>query len=95
MSASQPASGAARDGGAAVPLACRLAGHRMRFWAEGETMRWRCERCEAAGSKAYESAERADRYARALDREDRDKLGKRSPISMLLLRLARRNRNRA
>ncbi|HEY8467244.1 MAG TPA: hypothetical protein VIL04_10610 [Solirubrobacterales bacterium] len=78
----------------APPLACRVTGHRMRFWAEGETMRWGCERCELEGAKAYATPELARRYARALDREDRDDIGKRSPVSMLLLRLARRTHNR-
>ena len=54
-------------------------------------MRWHCERdCGAGGEKRYDSAEAASRYARALDREDADKLGKRSPISLVFLRLARR-----
>src|SRR5690348_17314050 len=45
-------------------LACRLLGHRPRFWSEGSTMRWECERCgQAAGSKEYESAQDATRYA--------------------------------
>ncbi len=85
-----------RPGAAAgtPPLACRITGHRLRFWAEGEKMRWCCERCDFEGAKVYSSAELATRYARGLDREDRDKLGKRSPISMLLLRFARRGRKR-
>jgi hypothetical protein len=72
-------------------LACRVLGHRYRFWAEGPTMRWECSRdCGAGGSKGYASAEDAARYARGLDREDRDTVGRRAPLSLLPLRLARR-----
>jgi hypothetical protein len=72
-------------------LACRVFGHRYRFWAEGRTMRWECSRdCGASSSKEYDTTEDATRYARALDREDRDTIGKRAPLSLLPLRLARR-----
>ena len=72
-------------------LACRVFGHRYRFWAEGRTMRWECSRdCGASSSKEYETPEDAARFARALDREDRDTVGKRAPLSLLPLRLARR-----
>jgi hypothetical protein len=72
-------------------LACRVYGHRYRFWAEGRTMRWACSRdCGTASSKEYETAEDAARFARVLDREDRDIVGKRAPLSLLPLRLARR-----
>ncbi|HET7138366.1 MAG TPA: DUF1660 family phage protein [Gaiellaceae bacterium] len=78
-----------------VPLACRLFGHRYRFAADGATMRWACERCEAAGGeKTYGSAAEAMRYARAFDREDREDLGRRAPLvaglGLRLLRLLRR-----
>jgi hypothetical protein len=72
-------------------LACRLLGHRYRFWAEGTTMRFACSRgCGEASSKVYPSAAEAARYAAAFDREDRDELGRRAPLSLLPLRLARR-----
>ena len=72
-------------------LACRVFGHRWRFSADGETMRWSCARgCGAGGEKRYESAERATRFAQAFDREDREDLGKRAPlIAGLPLRLMR------
>lgn len=80
----------------AESLSCRLLGHRPRFWAESETMHWRCEReCGLTGEKRYESAAAASHYAQALDREDRDKLGRRSPISLIVLRLARLGRRRS
>jgi hypothetical protein len=72
-------------------LACRVFGHRYRFWADGRTMRWECARaCGAAASKQYETPEDAARYARSFDREDRDTIGRRAPLSLLPLRLARR-----
>ena len=77
----------------AVPLACRVLGHRVRFWTEAELMRWGCERdCGLEGEKAYATSADARRYARAFDREDRDDLGRRSPLSLLPLRFARRRR---
>ncbi|HET7566847.1 MAG TPA: hypothetical protein VFJ91_02575 [Gaiellaceae bacterium] len=81
-------------------LACRLLGHRFRFAAEGETMRWRCERgCGVGGEKTYASAEEAARFARAFDREDGAELGRRAPfLGMFPLRLVwllrRRSRER-
>ena len=76
-------------------LACRVAGHRFRFVAEGATMRWSCERgCGEGGSKAYPSAEDAERYARAFDYEDRESLGRRAPLGLLPLRLLRAVRRR-
>jgi prophage protein DUF1660 len=82
-----------------VPLACRVFGHRFRFVAEGETMRWTCERCQSGGGeKAYASAAEAARYARAFDREDRDDLGRRAPLvaglGVRAYRLLRRRRER-
>jgi hypothetical protein len=74
-------------------VACRLFGHRPRFRVEGEVLRWRCERgCGASGAKRYSSAAQARRYAEALDREDRDDLGRRPLLSLLPLGLARRSR---
>ena len=74
-------------------LRCRALGHRFRFSSDGPTMRWRCERgCGAEGSKRYATAEEAALYARGFDREDRDDLGRRAPLSLLPLRLARRLR---
>ena len=75
-----------------MTLACRIAGHRMRFWAAGQTMRWECQRCGTGGEKMYATAAEARRYATAFDREDRDDLGRRSPLSVLPLRLTRRKR---
>jgi hypothetical protein len=73
-----------------VPWRCRLLGHRFRFTSEAETMRWQCERgCGAGDAKRYPSAEDARRYAQAFDREDRQELGRRSPLGLLPLRLAR------
>ena len=72
-------------------LACRLLGHRMRFDADGATMRWSCTRgCGAGGEKVYASPADAERYARAFDREDREDVGRRPLLSLLPLRLARR-----
>ena len=73
-------------------LRCRLFGHRVRFSADGTRMRWRCARgCGFEGSKEYASAADARRYARALDREDREDLGRRAPLlGMFPLRLWRR-----
>jgi hypothetical protein len=78
-------------------LRCRLLGHRYRFTSDGETMRWSCVRgCGAGGSKHYATAEDASRYARALDREDREDLGRRAPLVALLpLRLGRAPRSRS
>jgi hypothetical protein len=74
-----------------VGLACRALGHRVRFWAEGERMFWRCERdCGFEGEKEYASAREARGYAAAFDRRDSDQLGRRAPFSLLPLRLTRR-----
>ena len=72
-------------------LACRIGGHRFRFRANGQVMRWSCERCGATGGeKTYSSAAEATRFATALDREDRSELGRRAPLVALLpLRLWR------
>jgi hypothetical protein len=71
-------------------LRCRLFGHRPRFWSEGATMRWRCQRgCGAEGCKPYPTAVDAQRYAMALDREDRGDLGRRTPLGLLPLRVVR------
>jgi hypothetical protein len=77
-----------------MALACRIFGHRARFSSDGPVMRWRCEReCGFEGEKTYSSAEAAARYAHALDRSDSSDLGKRSPGSLLPLRLGRRGRS--
>jgi hypothetical protein len=74
-----------------VPFACSILGHRVRFEAEGPTMRWRCDRdCGFGGEKTYASAREAARYAAAFDRVDADDLGHRAPLSLLPLRLVRR-----
>jgi len=72
-------------------LACRVFGHRYRFGADGPTMRWQSQRgCGAGGVKTYPTPDAARRYAEALDREDRDDLGRRAPlIGLLPLRLWR------
>ena len=58
-------------------------------------MRWTCARCGAAGGeKRYETAADAARYAAAFDREDRDTVGRRTPLGLLPLRLVRRLRRR-
>jgi hypothetical protein len=77
-------------------LRCRLLGHRFRFTSEGREMRWRCQRgCGEGGAKRYPTATEAQRYATALDREDREDLGRNAPlIAGLPLRLARLLRQR-
>jgi hypothetical protein len=68
-----------------VLLACRVLGHRYRFRADGAVMTWKCQRCCApGGAKAYASPAAARRFAAALDREDRDDLGRRAPLIGLL-----------
>ena len=79
-----------------MPPRCSLIGHRVRFWTEGVTMHWSCERgCGLEGSKSYATAADAARYARAFDREARDDVGRRAPLSLLPLRLVRRGAGRA
>jgi hypothetical protein len=76
-------------------LGCRVFGHRWRFSAAGEEMRWECGRgCGASGSKRYPTAEEAARYARAFDREDTADVGRRPLLSLLPLSLGRRGRRR-
>ncbi len=77
-------------------LRCRLIGHRYRFRAEGGTIVWSCERCDAVGGrKTYSSGAEAARYAAAFDREDRHELGRRAPlVGLLPLRLWRAWRDR-
>jgi hypothetical protein len=76
-----------------VGLICKVLGHSTSFWSECETMHWSCERdCGFAGSKTYSDATTAARYARAFDRNERDDLGKRAPVSLTPLRLIRRAR---
>lgn len=69
-----------------VSARCRLLGHRYRFTATGAQMTWSCERegCAAGGSKRYPTAADAALFAAALDREDRDQLGRRAPLFGLL-----------
>ncbi|MGH7911162.1 MAG: hypothetical protein ACREOV_05535 [Candidatus Dormibacteraceae bacterium] len=68
---------------------CQVLGHRFRFSAAGETMRWACQRdCGAGGSKRYASAADAREFASAFDREDREGLGRRAPfLGMFPLRV--------
>jgi hypothetical protein len=76
-------------------LACRLTGHRPRYSSDGVTMRWACARgCGATGSKRYATADEARRYATALNREDREALGRRPLLSLLPLKLLGRGRER-
>jgi hypothetical protein len=56
-------------------------------------MKWRCERgCGFVAAKDYATPADAARYAQAFNREDRDDLGARAPISLFPLRLGRRKR---
>ena len=56
-------------------------------------MHWECSRgCGMTGSKTYPSAGDARRYAAALDHDERADIGKRAPLSLVVLRLARRRR---
>jgi hypothetical protein len=75
-----------------VTFACRVFGHQPRFCADGNIMRWACDRCEqSGGTKKYATATEAERYAAAFNRRDTDDLGKRAPlIGLLPLRLWRR-----
>ncbi len=80
-------------------LRCQLVGHRLRFTADGATMRWECARgCGEHGAKQYATAADAARYAGGLNREDREDLGRRAPLVALLplrlLRALRRHRTR-
>ena len=74
--------------------ACRIIGHQPVFHADGQTMRWACERCgRAAGAKEYDSTADARRYATAFNKRDAADLGKRAPlIGLLPLRVWRRLR---
>jgi hypothetical protein len=75
-------------------LSCRAFGHRYRFWSDGPTMHWECQRCGyVGGEKEYRSAADAARYAAALDHEDREALKRRpAMLSLLPLRLFQRLR---
>ena len=71
-------------------LRCKLLGHAYRFWSDGPTMRWRCQRsCGAGSTKPYPTPELARRYAAALDREDHHDIGRRAPLGLTPLRIAR------
>jgi hypothetical protein len=73
-------------------VACRILGHRPRFWVDGTVMRWSCERdCGFEGAKEYASEEEAARYAAAFDREDSEALGRRPILAMWPLRWLRRS----
>lgn len=78
-------------------LRCTILGHRFRFSSAGRTMHWTCRRgCGAGGMKRYPTPADAQRYALALDREDREDLGRRAPlVAGLPLRLVRVLRRRA
>jgi hypothetical protein len=70
-------------------------GHRLRFRADGETMRWACERgCGFEGSKTYPSTAEARRYAIAFDRDPLEATSRRPMLSVLPLWAARRLRRR-
>lgn len=72
-------------------IACRVLGHRLRFWAERDVMRWDCDReCGLEGEKRYPTAADAQRYARSFDRRDSDDLGKRPTLSLLPFWLGRK-----
>jgi hypothetical protein len=76
-----------------MAIVCKVLGHRARFEADGETMRWQCERdCGFAGERRYPTADDAQRYAAAFDRPDSEDLGHRAPLSLIALRLVRRRR---
>jgi hypothetical protein len=76
-------------------LSCRVFGHDYRFWSEGTTMHWACARgCGEEHSKTYSTAAEASRYAQAFDRDDRQDLGKRAPLSLFPLRFGRAARRR-
>jgi hypothetical protein len=71
-------------------IRCLVLGHCFRFDSDGTMMHWNCERgCGAGGSKRYRSADDARRYAASFDRADRADLGRRAPLGLLPLRLAR------
>jgi hypothetical protein len=88
--------GATQAGGVGSALRCRFLGHRFRFTATGEVLRWTCQRgCGAGGTKRYPTSEAAARYAAAFDHEDRDDLGRRAPlVAGFPLRIARAIRRR-
>lgn len=73
-----------------------MLGHRYRFYAQGATMFWRCDRgCDAGGQKRYATPAEARRYAAAFDREDVEQLGRRAPVlGMFPLRVYRYFRDR-
>jgi hypothetical protein len=77
-------------------ISSRVFGHRYRFAADGATMTWSCARCgRPGGEKTYPSAREAEQFAAALDREDREDLGRRAPlVGLLPLRLWRAWRDR-
>jgi hypothetical protein len=72
-----------------MSLLCTVLGHRYRFSAEGDVLRWHCRRsCGSEGQKRYACPEQAARYAAAFDHEDIASLGRRAPyFGLLPLRL--------
>lgn len=71
-------------------MRCKVLGHRFRFSSAGEVMSWSCARgCGSGGSKRYPSAQDARRYAAALDRDELGDLGRRAPLGLFPLRIAR------
>ena len=72
-----------------------MLGHRPRFRAEGCTLVWSCDRCDAPlGAKEYATAREAQHFARAFDRSDADDLGRRAPLGLTPLRMWRWLRDR-
>jgi hypothetical protein len=77
-------------------LRCTVLGHRHRFVADGATLRWHCQRCEAPlGARHYETSAQARRYARALEGEAGARVDRHAlPFALLPLKLLQRLRSR-
>ena len=76
--------------------ACSLLGHSYRFTAEGETMRWACERGAARAAASATRPRRTRSATRGRSTSgDAEKLGKRPLLSLLPLWLARKAGDRA
>jgi len=55
-----------------VSGACQLIGHRYRYYAEGDLVRWVCMRgCGESGSRPFATPRQARRHAAALNRHER------------------------
>ena len=81
-----------RPGGKPVAVAWRAIQARTSRSAEGNVLEWTCARsCGAHGRGVYDSPELAGRYAVVLNREDRHDIGRRPLLSLLPLRLIRRD----